>query len=66
MVKIQKQSIFLKNINDFEEIILVGSGKGISSVSGIENSSWKRKSIQIYKKLSHLYYKEINRTPIFT
>ena len=51
----------INDLKKFDEIILLGSGKGVASVNKIENKSWKRNSTKIYKKLSHLYDKEIKR-----
>ena len=41
--KISKKDILIKNLNDFEEIILIGSGKGVASVKSIKEINWKRK-----------------------
>ena len=49
--------IYLKDIHNFTEIILVGSGKGVTSVSRIEKINWKRKSLKIFKKVNHIYSK---------
>jgi len=59
-INIIKQSILLKNINDFEEIILIGSGKGVTSVKQINEIKWKRRSLKIYKNLLKIYNYEIN------
>ena len=58
-VKIHSKDILLKNLQNYDEIILVGSGKGVVSVSKIENTSWKRKSLKIYKKLFKIYNNRI-------
>ena len=60
-LKIKKKDIFLKNINNFEEIILVGSGKGVTSVKQINEIKWSKKSDKIYKKLIFIYNKEIKK-----
>ena len=60
-INIIKQSILLKNINDFEEIILIGSGKGVTSVKQINEIKWKRKNVKTFKKLSLIYNKEIRK-----
>jgi len=60
-IKIIKKNIFLKNINNFEEIILVGSGKGITSVNQINEINWSKKSDKIYKKLLFIYNREIKK-----
>ena len=58
-VIINSKDIFLKNLENYDEILLVGSGKGVVSVSEIENTSWKRKSLMIYKKLFEIYNNKI-------
>ena len=46
-------------LENYEEIILIGSGKGVVSVSQIENTSWKRKSLKIYDRLFKIYNNQI-------
>jgi branched-subunit amino acid aminotransferase/4-amino-4-deoxychorismate lyase len=58
-MKINSKDIFVKNLNNYNEIILVGSGKGVVSVSEIKNTSWKRKSLEIYNRLIEIYNNEI-------
>ena len=58
-VKIKFINIFIKNINNFDEILIVGSGKGITSVSSINNNLWKRKSLKVFYKLLKIYKSEI-------
>ena len=55
MIKINFKSIFLKDINSFDEILVVGSGKGIASVSSIDNNLWKRKSLKVFNNLLKMY-----------
>ena len=59
-VKINFKKIFIKDIKSFDEILVVGSGKGIVSVSSIDNNLWKRKSLKLYKKLDKIYKNEVN------
>ena len=56
-IKINFTDIFLKNLNNYEEILIIGSGKGVVSVSSINRNIWKRKSLKIYKKLIKIYKK---------
>ena len=56
--KIYKKNIFVKDLKIFDEIILVGSGKSVISVTKIDNNKWKRKSIKIFKKLSNKFKKK--------
>ena len=58
--KINFKNIFIKDINSFDEILVVGSGKGIVSVSSIDNNLWLRKSLKIYKKLDKIYKNQVN------
>jgi branched-subunit amino acid aminotransferase/4-amino-4-deoxychorismate lyase len=58
-MKINSKDIFVKNLNNYNEIILVGSGKGVVSVSEIKNTIWKRKSLEIYNRLIEIYNNEI-------
>ena len=60
-VKIKFTNIFLKDLHVFDEILVVGSGKGIVSVSSIDNNSWKRKSFKLYKKLTKIYKLQVNQ-----
>jgi hypothetical protein len=47
---------------EFDEIILIGSGKGVASVNRIEQIMWKRKSLKFYKKLSRYYLSATNNS----
>jgi len=64
-INIYKKNIFINLLNLYDEIIVIGSGKGVSSVNTIKNIIWKRKSLRIYKKLSNIYKKEIIISPIY-
>ena len=63
--KIKKRNIFVKSLNDYDEIIVIGSGKGVVSVSSIEKPFWKRKSLKNYRILLKLYKKEISNCSIY-
>ncbi len=60
-IRILKKNIYLEQFNKFDEIILIGSGKGITSVKDIKEIKWKRKNDKIFKKLLLIYNKEINK-----
>ena len=53
--KIIKKDILLKEINDYDEILLLGSGKGVTSVRTINEINWKRKNLDKYNFLSKHY-----------
>ena len=63
--KIIKKDILIKSLHEYDEIILIGSGKGVASIETINEISWKRKSLNFYKILLKLYKKEINKCPIY-
>jgi len=49
--KIINKDIYVNSLKEFDELILIGSGKGVASVNSIEQIKWKRKSLKFYKKL---------------
>ena len=53
--KIIKKDIFVNSLKEFDEIILIGSGKGVASVQTINQIKWKRKSLKFYNILSKNY-----------
>ena len=63
--KIFKKEIFLKELNNYEEILLIGSGKGVASVKNIKQLGWKRKKLDQYKIFSKYYNSAISRTGLY-
>ena len=63
--KFKKKNIFIKSLKKYEEIILIGSGKGVTSVNSIKSIKWKRKSLKFYRILSDIYKSEISLCSIF-
>lgn len=59
-MKIIKQNITINNLNNYSELLLVGSGKEVVSVSSIKNLAWRRTSFKTYKKLKKTYKKLLN------
>ena len=53
--KILKKDISVNSLKEFDEIILIGSGKGVASVKSINQIKWKRKSLKFYNILSRHY-----------
>ena len=56
--KVIKKDIFVKDLKSYDEILLVGSGKGIASIKTIKQIGWKRKNFKKFKVLLK-YYKSI-------
>jgi 4-amino-4-deoxychorismate lyase len=63
--KIFNKEILVNSLNDYDEILLIGSGKAVTSVETIKEINWKRKDLKYYKILSSFYKKEILKCPIY-
>ena len=63
--KIYKKDILVNSLKEFDEILLIGSGKGVASIKNINEIKWKRKSFKFYKKLSNFYKNEVNKCSIY-
>ena len=59
--KIIKKDIFVYGLKKYDEIILIGSGKGIASVKTIKQIGWKRKNLNQYKIFLKYYRTAINK-----
>ncbi|MDC0328377.1 aminotransferase class IV [Candidatus Pelagibacter sp.] len=57
--KIYNKEILVNTLVDYDEILLIGSGKAVASVETINEIKWRRKSLKYYKILSNFYKKEI-------
>ena len=51
---------------DFDEILLLGSGKGITSVKTISEIKWKRKNLKKFKFLSKYYEAAIDKCNFYS
>ena len=49
------KDINVNSLKEFDEIILIGSGKGVASVKTINQIKWKRKSLKFYSIFSRHY-----------
>ena len=50
-----KKDILFKELYGYDEIILLGSGKGVASVKKIKQINWQRKSLKYYKLFLNHY-----------
>jgi len=57
--RIIKKDILINELKKFDEIILIGSGKGVTSVKSINQIDWKRKNLNKFRLFSRLYQKAI-------
>ena len=60
---IKKKNIFVNSLDSYEEIILLGSGKGVVSIKHIKKPYWKRKSLRTYRFLLKIYQKAVTNCP---
>ena len=56
-----KKDIFVKDLKSYDEILLVGSGKGVASIKTIKQIGWKRKNLKKFRILSKYYNSNINK-----
>ncbi len=63
--KIIKKDIFINELGEYDEILLVGSGKGVASVKLIKEINWKRKNLDNYKKFSKYYRSAISKCKLY-
>ena len=63
--KIYTKEILVNTLLDYDEILLVGSGKAVTSVETIKEIKWRRKSLKFYKILSSFYKKEILNCSVY-
>ena len=50
-----KKDIYLDDLKEYDEIILIGSGKGVTSVKTIKEINWKRKNLKKFNVFLKLY-----------
>lgn len=60
-----KKDISIKFLHEYDEIILIGSGKGVASVDTINDIKWKRKSLKYYRLLTNHYKSQIKKCAIY-
>ena len=63
--KIYNREILVNTLDNYDEILLVGSGKAVTSVETIKEIKWKRRSLKFYKILSSFYKKEILNCSVY-
>ena len=59
--KIIKKDILIKDIKKYDEILLIGSGKGVTSVKRIKEIKWKRKNLRKFRFLLRHYNNVIKK-----
>jgi len=63
LTNIKKINIFIDSLIKYDEILVVGSGKGVVSVNSITETYWKRKSLKYYRILLKIYQKAVTNCP---
>ena len=59
--KIIKKDILIKELHNYDEILLIGSGKGVVPVKTIKEIGWKRKNLNQYKIFAKYYRSAITK-----
>ena len=54
-IKINFKDISIDQIQEYDEILLIGSGKGVTSVLKIDELNWKRKKMICFNKINKIY-----------
>ena len=57
--KIFKKDIIIQDLKNYDEILLIGSGKGVASVKTILQIGWKRKNLKNYRLFLKYFKSEI-------
>ena len=65
LYKITNKDILVKSLIDYDEILLIGSGKAVTSIETIKEINWKRKGLKYYKIFSNFYKKEISKCEVY-
>ena len=63
--KIINKEISVNSLNNYDEILLIGSGKAVTSVETIKEINWKRKGFKYYEILSNFYKKETLKCSVY-
>ena len=63
--KISKKNIYIKELNNYDEILLIGSGKGVASVKTIKEIGWKRKNLNQFNIFLKYYNLAIKKSKIY-
>ena len=63
--KIIKKEILVHDLKKYDEIILIGSGKGVTSVKTINQISWQRKNLNHYKRLLKYYRNAVKKCNLY-
>jgi branched-subunit amino acid aminotransferase/4-amino-4-deoxychorismate lyase len=63
--RIIKKDILIHELKKYDEIILIGSGKGVTSVKTIKQIGWKRKNLKQYKIFLKYYFSAIKKCNLY-
>ena len=61
--RVQDEESIQNYLNDYDEIVVIGSGKGVVSVNSIDKPYWKRKSLKYYRILLKIYQQAVTNWP---
>ena len=61
--KIINKNIMINTLSEFNEIVLIGSGKGVASVKTIDDIGWQRQNLKVYNLLKRYYLQALKNYP---
>ena len=64
--KIKKTNIYIDSLSQYEEILLIGSGKGVSTVKSVKEKNWNRKNYKSYENFMKKYKSKIMKQKILS
>ena len=64
--KIKKTNIYIDSLSQYEEILLIGSGKGVSTVKSVKEKNWNRKNYKSYENFMKKYKSKIMQQKILS
>ena len=63
--RIIKKDVLVNEIKNYDEILLIGSGKGVASVKTIRQLGWKRKNLNQFRNFSKYYRSAISKCNLY-
>ena len=63
--RIIKKDVLIKEIKNYDEILLIGSGKGVASVKTINQIGWERKNLNQFRNFSKHYRSAISKCGLY-
>ncbi len=63
--KMYRKDVYIHDLKSYDEILLIGSGKGVTSVKTINQIGWKRKNLNKYRIFLKFYLQAVKKTKLY-